>query len=59
MPKALIKEHEQDLATHEATLAALPQFDAEFMKNVDFFAKFLDDNNVKTEDLNEFEKFTR
>lgn len=61
LPKVFkdIKQYEEELTEHQSTLDSLPQLNADFIQNVDFFAKFLDDNNVKVEDLNDFSKFTR
>jgi hypothetical protein len=61
LPKVFkeVKQYEEELSEHQAALDALPQLNAEFVQSVDFFAKFLDDNNIKVEDLNDFAKFTR
>jgi hypothetical protein len=54
-----VKEYERELSEHQATLDALPQINAEFVQNIDFFAKFLDDNHIDVADLNEFAKFAK
>lgn len=56
----MVKRHKRQVKEYHSELDALPQLNADLIGKVDFFTKFLDDNNVKTDDFrNEVDKLTR
>lgn len=60
IPKTMVKRHKRQVKEYHSELDALPQLNADLIGKVDFFTKFLDDNNVKTDDFrNEVDKLTR